>query len=118
MIQAIFISTAVVLLIRLFMMQVLDNSYEELAQNNVIRERTIYPSRGLILDRNNKLVVNNEAVYDLMVIPRQAKLKDTTKLCQLLGITKLDFDKAVKRMKASRGYSSYREQVLLKQIPS
>ena len=117
-IQSIFVLVAIVFLIRLFTMQGLANDYKESAKDNVVREKTIYPSRGLILDRNNKLIVNNEAVYDLVVIPRQAKLEDTTKLCQLLGITREDFDKSVKRMRASKGYSSYRPQVLFKQIPA
>ncbi len=117
-IQSIMVLAGIILLIRLFFMQVMDTSYIALAQRNVIREVTIYPSRGLISDRNNKLVVNNEAVYDLVVIPRQAKLPDTLKLCQLLGISLEDFQKSVKRMRASKGYSSYKSQVLIKQIPA
>ena len=68
----IFFSVAFVYLLRLFYMQVIDKSYELSANNNVLRLVIDYPSRGLIYDRNGKLLVYNEPVYDLMVIPKQA----------------------------------------------
>ena len=100
-IQLIFIVTALILLARLFFIQVLDDTYEDKAKQNSVREITIYPARGLILDRFNKLVVNNEAVYDLVVIPKEARSNnpDTLKLCELLGINQVEFDKSVQKLK-------------------
>ena len=118
-IQLIFIITAIILLARLFFIQVLDNTYEDKAKQNSVREVTIYPARGLIFDRFGNLVVNNEAVYDLVVIPKKAKNSniDTLKLCELLGITQVEFDKSVQAIRKSKGYSHYKPQVLFKQIP-
>lgn len=107
-----------VLLGRLFFMQVMDNQYAVMAKNNAVEKRTIYPSRGLIMDRNGRLVVNNEAVYDLVMIPRQVKSLDTTKLCELLAISKQDFEDSYEKMRQSKGYSRRLPQVLFKQIPA
>ena len=65
------------LLVRLFIIQVIKNSYRISADNNVLRYVTQYPARGLIYDRNGKLIVFNQAAYDLMVIPAQ----ETDEIC-------------------------------------
>src|SRR5450759_394971 len=59
------------LIIRLFIIQVVNDSYRLSADNNVLRYVTQYPARGLIYDRNGKIMVNNQAAYDLMVVPAQ-----------------------------------------------
>ena len=74
---AIFSVVVLVLLVKLFMIQCIDRSYKRSSDNNTLRYITQYPARGLIYDRNGKLLVFNEAVYDLMVIPRQIKNLDT-----------------------------------------
>lgn len=112
------ILTAALLLARLYSMQVMDATYTTMAKDNVVREVTIYPSRGLIYDRKGRLIVNNLAVYDLMVIPRQVQDLDTVKFCGLLNITREEFDKNVQRMKTAAGYSTFRPQVFLKQVPA
>ena len=90
-IQGIFVIIGIILLIRLFFMQVMDPSYQAMAKNNVVRNIITYPSRGLIYDRNDSLLVTSEPVYDLMVIPKQTEPFDTLKLCQLLGVNIDDF---------------------------
>ena len=76
-IQALFITVAAVLLARLFYIQILDKDYYLSANYNAIRPLKIYPSRGIILDRNNEILVQNEPVYDIMVIPKDVKPFDT-----------------------------------------
>ncbi len=117
-IQAIIILLSSVILIQLFIMQVTDESYAAMAQNNVIRDETIYPSRGQVIDRNGHKVVNNEAVYDIIFIPRQVQELDTNKLCQLLAISKTDFINNLKKVRKSKGYNPLRPQTLFKQIPA
>ena len=68
--------------VKLFSIQVVDKSYKEAAERNAIREVTITPPRGLIYDRNDSLLVYNEAAYDLMVIPKDVKPFDTMDLCR------------------------------------
>lgn len=115
-VQIIIASFALVFLLRLLYLQVIDRKYDALAKNNAIKEVDIYPTRGLVYDRNGELIVYNEAIYDLMVIPRQAKNADTAKLCELLNMTKEDFLKRFEEIKKQRGYSTYKPNVFVKQL--
>jgi penicillin-binding protein 2 len=105
-----------VFVLRLFYLQVVDRKYVSLAKNNAIKEIDVYPTRGMVYDRNGELVVYNEAIYDLMIIPRQAKGIDTAKLCELLNITKDEYTERLKALKSTKGYSSYKPNVFAKQL--
>src|SRR5208283_3532117 len=85
------LSIGLIFIFRLFYMQVIDDSYKISADSNVLKPLIEFPARGLVYDRNGKLLVYNEATYDLMVTPQQAKDIDTTELCKLLNITKAVF---------------------------
>ncbi len=110
---SIFIIVGVIFIVRLFLLQVLDNEYKLSAQNNVLRYVTQYPARGLIYDRNGELLVYNEAAYDLLVIPKQIKNIDTIELCKLLKINKDGF---ITSLEKARKHSYYKPSVFLKQI--
>ena len=110
---AIFIIVGVIYIFRLAHLQIIDDSYTRLANKNALRHITQYPSRGLIYDRNGKLLVYNEAVYDLMVIPRQVKDLDTNEFCELLKISKEDF---IRKMNKAKKYSTYAPSAFEKQI--
>lgn len=112
-VSSIFICVGVIYIFRLAWLQIFDTTYAELADKNALRYVTQYPSRGLVYDRNGKLLVYNEAVYDLMVIPRQVKNLDTNLLCSLLKISKEDFDK---KMEKAKKYSLYAPSFFEKQI--
>jgi len=113
LIMAIVTLASVALIVRLFIIQVVQDTYRLSADNNVLRYVTQYPARGLIYDRNGELIVYNQAAYDLMVIPSQTSKIDTTLFCQDLGITK---DVFLERMKAARNYSARAPSIFLKQI--
>ncbi len=81
----------IILLAKLFMIQVVNPSYKMKARNNVVKMRTDFPSRGLIFDRNGKIIVYNDPVYDVYVTTKKLQNLDTSKLCELLEITPLDF---------------------------
>ena len=68
-------------LIRLLVLQVGDDKYKESAESNAFLKRVIYPARGLMYDRNGKLVVFNKPAYDVMIIPKDVKEFDTVALC-------------------------------------
>ncbi|MCD4663792.1 MAG: penicillin-binding protein 2 [Bacteroidales bacterium] len=104
---------AMIFIIRLLYIQVLDDTYILSAESNVLRKNTIYPNRGLIYDRDGKLLVYDEAAYDMMVIPRQVKNKDTLEFCRILNISDTAF--RIKMMKAKK-YSGYKPTVFLAQI--
>ena len=102
-----------IFIIRLFSIQVIDDSFKTSSENNVIRKQTDYPRRGLIYDRNKELIVYNEAAYDLMITPKQATDLDTALICSLLEIDTLNL---MKRIEKARNYSMYKASVLMKQI--
>ena len=112
----IFISVAFIYLCRLFYLQIVDDSYFLSAQNNVLQEQTIYPARGLIYDRNGELLVYNDAIYDLSVMPEQIQNLDTLAFCEVLGITKEDFIKKFDKMKKQKGYAPWKPAVFERQI--
>jgi len=108
-----FLVIGFIYIVRLFYIQVIDKSYTLSANNNVLRYVTQFPARGLIYDRNGKLLLYNEAVYDLMVIPRQVKDLDTAEICRLLQITPEGFNE---RMKKAHDYSPILASAFEKQI--
>ena len=111
----IFLVIGLIFIIRLFNVQVLDDRYKSESDHNVLREVTQYPARGLIYDRNDELLVYNEAAYDLMILPKQVKELDTLALCNLLEIEKEVFlEKFIKAKK----YSRYKPSTFLKEISS
>lgn len=108
-----FVFTGLIFLIRLFYLQVFDTSYILSAESNVLRQNTIFPNRGLIYDRDDRLLVYDEAAYDLLVIPGQVKTLDTTEFCSLLNITDSTF---TVRMNKARKYSRYKPSIFVAQI--
>lgn len=82
---------------RLFYLQIIDTSYETSANNNAFQRLTDYPQRGVVYDRKGRLLVTNEPSYDLMVTPKLVKGCDTMALCDVLGITKEEFFKRIKK---------------------
>jgi penicillin-binding protein 2 len=112
-ITALVILASVVLLTRLFIIQVVKSSYRMSADNNVLRYITQYPARGLIYDRNGKLIVYNQAAYDIMVVPAQTTKIDTSGFCDLLGISP---DMFRKQLRTAISYSRRAPSVFLKQV--
>lgn len=88
-----FLIGALALMGKAAQLQLFDSSFRKRADATTIDKLTAYPPRGLVFDRNGKLIVNNNAMYDLMVTYSQVDPKmDTMKLCNLLHITKEDFE--------------------------
>ena len=102
------ILVALIYICRLFYIQIIDDSYKLDARNQAFRYNTEFAVRGYIYDRNNKLLVYNEAAYDLMVLPKKIKNLDTVDFCNLLGITKDVFIRKMK--KAVQAPNSPRKQ--------
>ena len=119
LVMGVFVAVGAVFLIKLFSLQVIDKHYKQLADNNALRFVTQYPARGKIYDRNGQLLVFNEAVYDLMVIPKQALKKDTihpfdtATFCGLLGITQESY---VERMNKAKKESYLKPSPFVTQI--
>lgn len=107
---------ALIYIARLVSLQVLDSKYKEYADSNAFLRKAVYPSRGIIYDRDGRLVVYNQPAYDVMMIPRDVKEFDTLDFCRAINITPEDLRKRFIDMKDKRrnpGYSSYSPQRLL-----
>lgn len=119
LIAAIMVGLGVVFIIKLFILQVYDPSYKFSAESNTRREVTQYPSRGLVYDRNGKLLVSNQAVYDVMVVPRDIVPFDSIDFCQSLDLTIEQLRERFVQMRKdiqSRKISTYKPSVFLKQL--
>lgn len=112
-IQFVFILVGLVYVIKLFLLQIMDSSYKLASQDNVRRRIVDYPYRGLISDRNGDLLVYNTPVFDLMVVPRELKIKDSNQICERFGITR---EELRTRIKDARRYSPDKPSAFLKQL--
>ena len=104
---------------RLFYLQIINDDFKKYADSNAFLNKTIYPSRGVMYDRNGKLLVSNQPAYDVMVCMRNVKDLDTLAFCNSLGITREFFDKRIKDIKnksLNPGYSAYTDQLFLSQL--
>ncbi|MFV5691113.1 penicillin-binding protein 2 [Flavobacterium sp. LT1R49] len=113
LLPSLIIVAASLLVMRIFYLQIIDDSFKLKSDNNAIKIKYDYPERGYIYDRNGKLLVANQASYDIMVIPRDVKDIDTSEFCLLLDITKEDF---IKRMAKAKVYSPRLPSVFLPQL--
>ena len=102
-----------IFVIRLFYLQIVSDDYKKWADSNAFQKRTLYPSRGVIYDRNGKLLVFNQPSYDVMVIMREIRSFDTIDFCRTVGITKEFFDNRMEEIKKTKGYSSYVSQLFM-----
>ncbi len=107
------IIAASLLVLRLFYLQVINDSFKLKSDNNAIKIQYDYPERGYIYDRNGKLLVANQPSYDIMVIPRDIKKLDTLEFCLLLAITKEEF---IKKIEKAKVYSPRLPSVFLAQL--
>ncbi len=108
--------TVVVVLLfvfRLVQLQLVSTVYDSLSLGNAVVERTLYPERGFMYDRNGQLLVANQPAYDLMVIPEQVEAFDTLELTKMLEITKGQLEEKLQQI---RQYSSKLPSVVVGQI--
>ncbi|MEM6829405.1 MAG: penicillin-binding transpeptidase domain-containing protein, partial [Bacteroidota bacterium] len=111
-----FILAVVILFsIKLFSIQILDDNYKVAAENNVVQKIIQYPHRGLIFDSRDSLIVYNSPVFDLMVVPKEAQIKDTLAFCDLLGIGKEELEE---KLLNARRYSPILASRILEQLPN
>ena len=118
LIGGIAVVVVLVYIVRLFMLQIIDQSTQTKAENNAQLRQTIYPSRGLIYDRNGELLVANQPIYEVTMIVREMKQEpfDTLGLCNALHISRDSFDIRMQNMtnrKKNRGYTQYAPQVFM-----
>lgn len=106
----------IIYIVRLFGLQIIESKYKDDADTNAFLRKAIYPSRGIIYDRNGRVVVYNRPAYDVVMIPRDVQEFDTLDFCNAVGITVENLRQRLQDMKDRRlnpGYSSYSPQTFL-----
>lgn len=119
-ISGIAVVIVLVYIIRLFYLQIIDTSTKDQADTNALVKQTIYPSRGLMYDRNGELLVFNQPIYEITMTMREMKDDwDTAAFCNSIHISRAEFDERIadiKDRRKNRGYSRQTPQVFMSQL--
>ncbi|MBR5159572.1 MAG: penicillin-binding protein 2 [Bacteroidaceae bacterium] len=113
------VSVVLLYIIRLVQIQLIDTRYRNSADNNALYYRTVYPTRGVIYDRQGRMIVSNQPSFDVTVVMRNIRNLDTLAFCQSLDITREFFDTRmadIRNRRKNPGYSPYTEQTFLAQL--
>src|ERR1700733_445736 len=94
-IRLIFITMFMVIIARLFMLQVVSSKYKLLADDQGKFRKILYPDRGIVYDRTGKVILDNTTIYDLMILPSKLKGIDTAAICDILNSDTAQFKKRV-----------------------
>ena len=111
------LAAAIILLTKLFVIQIIDDKYKIDASNNSMVYSTIYPTRGIIYDRNRKILVGNKVAYDILVTPKEVSAFDTLSLCNALEIKPEFVREKMKEYYRNRRRIGHQSVVFLKQLP-
>ena len=103
----------IILLTKLFLIQVADDSFLKRAERNAVQRLVDHPYRGLVYDRTGKILVYNNPLFDLMIIPKEFSVQDTARFCEIFNISK---EHLIEGYTAARKYSSVKPSPLIKQI--
>lgn len=107
---------AAIILGKLFYIQIIDDEYKINSNNNSMVYDIIYPTRGIIYDRNGKIIVSNKVTYDILVTPREVKQFDTLMLADALNVTPEFIRDKMNEYARNRRRIGYQSVVMLKQI--
>ena len=110
-------TTALILISKLFVIQIIDDKYKLDAENNSLVYSIIYPTRGIIHDRNGKILVGNKVAYDLLVTPREVEEFDTLGLAKVLDVSPDVIRDKMAEYRKNRRRIGWQSVVMLKQIP-
>ena len=119
-IAGIAVTIVIIYILRLFVLQILTDDYKRNADSNAFLRKVEFPARGVINDRNGKLMVYNQHSYDVLVVMNEQKGRlDTTEFCQTLGITRDEFEHRmadIKDRSKNPGYSRFTQQIFMTQL--
>ena len=104
---------SLIILSRLFYLQIYEDKYQELSENNTVHLESIYPSRGIISDRNDSVIVENKPTYDFYIIPKQFRVQDTLELLRSFSISK---EELINKLNTAQRYSIHRPSIFYKEM--
>lgn len=94
-IRIIILVAFVVIGLQLLYLQLVDRRYKQLAMDNAVYAKVIYPERGIIYDRKGRAILNNTIIFDLMVTPSEAKGIDALSFCRLMNMDTSEYRKRI-----------------------
>lgn len=109
-------TAAAILIARLFSIQIVEDKYKTDASNNSMVYSIIYPTRGIIHDRNGKILVGNKVAYDLMVTPKEVEEFDTLALASILEVSPEFISGKMEEYRQNRRKIGYQSVVMIKQM--
>lgn len=111
--QIIVIIISVLLIIKLFDLQIINNNSSQILERASIQKVYDFPERGYIYDRNKKLIIYNEPYYDLMIIPKDIKISDSLLISKEINLSSRDF---LNRLNMAKKYSAVKPSILISGI--
>ena len=108
---------ALILLGKIFIIQILDDKYKIDASNNSMVYDIVYPTRGVIYDRNGKVIVGNKVAYDILVTPKEVEPFDTLLLADALGVDPNFIRDKMADYYRNRRRIGYQSMIMMKQLP-
>ena len=110
-------TAAAILVMKLFGIQIIEDKYKMDAENNSMVYSIIYPTRGIIHDRNEKILVGNKVAYDLLVTPREVEEFDTLALSKVLDVTPEFIKGKMDEYRRNRRRIGWQTVIMIKQMP-
>ncbi len=107
---------ALIYIVQLFRLQIVEEEYKITASNNAFRYDTRYPARGLIMDRNKKILAGNETAYDIMITPIEVGEMDTLDLCNIFNLDLLEVRARLKEYKKNKRSIGFQSLQFVKQV--
>ena len=111
-------AAALLLLGKIFSLQLIDGRYKEDANRNSTVYETIYPTRGVIYDRKGRILVGNKVAYDILVSPREVQAFDTIALAKVLGVTPDFIREKMKDYNRRRRSIGFQSVTMMRTVPA
>ncbi|MDQ8749279.1 peptidoglycan D,D-transpeptidase FtsI family protein [Elizabethkingia miricola] len=108
---------ACIFVARLAYLQLFTDRYALNAANTSIKIEYVIPQRGVIFDRNGKIMVGNQPSFEISFT--QALMKpdfDTISFCTLVGMNKTQFIQRIEEVKAEKYYSKLTPMTFIKDL--
>ena len=102
----IFLIGFILILAKALKLQVVDK--KELlsrSKSQLLRERNVYPKRGIIYDRNKNPLALNIQTYSIFTIPKNLKADKTSYKSLAAAVPKLSYGKILKKIKGRERYT-------------
>ena len=107
-----------ILVAKLFVIQIATDKYKISSSNNSMVYDIIYPTRGVIYDRNGRILVGNKVAYDILVTPRDVQPFDTLLLADVLDVEPDFIRNKMAEYRRDRRKIGFQSTVMIKQLPA